>query len=184
MNNKMNNKNILAAIGIAAFAVLSTSTVFASTFSVSTVAGGANDYQEAVTGTLTSSSFDIFSDNTAWTGPAQATATATEAGDSSVSVDALSAFDNFNLSAKTAYSTSYTNNTATSIDFTYNFFINGPSVEIFDYAYIDETSGLTALANANVSMSTTGGASDELVVSLELLGGRKNHSIFSSGDIA
>ncbi len=183
----MNKNNIITMSGVASLFLLSASSVSAATYEVSSFAGGLLDSQGPVsTGTISSISTDPNGENLNWSGDARAYATANESGQSAVSADGLYACGlcEFDLYAEALYLTSYTNNTSSAVSFTYDFFINGPSVEVVDYAGIDQTSGLRAEAYAGVFMSTTGGVYDSMALSAQLFGGRVDHDFYSYGSTA
>jgi len=176
----MNKNNLLNASAIAALALFSNSTVSAASFEVHTFIAGVDTFQGPFTSGVTSLvSTDADGSTFDFTSPAIASATANEAGQSAVSAEGIYACGSclFELTADSYFETSYTNNTAGSIDFTYNFLISGPSVEILDYAYVDQSSGLGAEATANIFMSTTGGVTASQDYFLTVAGGRASHIV-------
>ncbi|MCW9014020.1 MAG: VPLPA-CTERM sorting domain-containing protein [Gammaproteobacteria bacterium] len=183
----MITKNLVAVSGVAALSLLTMSSASAVSLSVFTSAGTVSDSQGPVTtGALNSLTTDSEGSDFSWAGPAQAQAAADDTGRSAVSAEGLYACGSceFDLVAESLFATSYTNNTSGSVNFTYDFYINGPTVEVVDYANVGPASGLSAEAYVDVWMSTSGGASDTMGVSAQLFGGDAGHDFYSYGSTA
>jgi len=173
----MNKDIFLNAIFIAFITIFSNS-LFAGTIEVyaDDWVNGVSDVSSATSGTIGASVTDSNGSLTNWSGSATATATGTSTGFTAVSVEGLYACCDFDLSAETFYTTSYTNSTAFATDFTYNFLINGPAVELFGSSL-----GLGAQAKANVYMYTDSGVTDEVTLFLELANYGNGLELLSSG---
>jgi len=176
----MNKNNLIIASAFTALASFSSTAVLAASFEVHTFVDGIDTFQGPFTSGSTSLvSTDANGSMLDFNNSAIASASANDSGQSAVSAEGLYACGSclFELTADSYFETSYTNNTAGSIDFTYDYLINGPSVEILDYAYVDDSSGLGAEATANIFMSTSGGVTASQDYFLTVAGGRASHVV-------
>ncbi len=190
-SNSMNIKRIAAVVGAAVFSLTVNISAEAVTFSVHTSAGQIpgvlDDFQgPANTGLLSSTSTDNGGSGLDFSGVATSRAVGNSDGLASVSAEGVYACGScvFELTADSLFETSFTNTSANAVNFTYDFFINGPSVELVDFANIDESAGLRMFTEANVTMITSGGVSDSFAASLELTGGDSSHTVNSVGGFA
>lgn len=183
----MINKQYFLTTCAALLSFFASASLQAGSITVSTLAGGLTDTQgPATSGTLILNSTDSEGSSLDFSGLATAAAAGNSDGVAGVLAEGLYACGSctFELTAESFYEVSFTNSTAFDASFSYDFFISGPSVELVDYAFIDESAGLVMFASADVSMSTTGGSSDSFYAALELSGGDQSHSIFAEGATA
>ena len=187
----MKFKQIVTVAGAAILALLASETVQAATISVHTSAGvipGVIDGFQgpATSGSLTSTTTDSEGSSLDFSGIATSRATGNVDGLAAVSAEGLYACGSclFELTADSTFETVFTNTSSSSVNFTYDFFINGPSVELVDFANIDESAGLFMHTEASVTMATSGGASDSFFAMLDLAGGDKSHTVASVGGTA
>jgi len=181
------NKNQFVISCITVFSFLFSVTSSAATYEVSTFTNGPlEDMQGPVsTGTISSTSIDTNGSALDSQGDAAAKATADETGRSAVSTEGVFfTGQGFESGASAFFLTTFTNDTSSSLNFTYEFMINGPSVEIVDFASADQTNGPSAEATASIFMSTSGGDSDSVSLDALLFGGSFGHTFNSFGNTA
>jgi hypothetical protein len=184
----MNTKKLAVTIGVTALSLTINTSIYAATISVNTsagIVGGSIDSnsQSASSGSLSSTSTDVGGSGLDFNGAAIARAAANINGQTAVSAEGVYACGicNFELVANSLFETGFTNNSAGAVNFTYDFFISGPSVELVDFANITELAGLVMHTEANVIMSTTGGANDSFFAMLDLTGGDASHTVNAVG---
>ena len=184
----MNIRKIVCVATATLFPLAICLTAEAVTFSVHTAvgddAGLLDDFQgPATAGSLLSTSVDAGGSSLDFSGDAVSRAVGDENGLAAVSTEGVYACGSclFLQTADSLSESSFTNTSASAVTFTYDFFINGPLVELVDFAIVDEFAGLSSNAQASVTMTTSGGASDSFFASLLLTGGLGHHTVDAVG---
>ena len=153
----------------------------------SSVSGTQSDPQgPATSGSLTSSVSAPDGANTAFSGPAYATAAADASGHSAVVADGNFPSGNASnsLTATASHSQQFTNSTGASQSFLYNFSIFGPTLTLSDYAGLaagDPNPPLSSYYSVEITVDHGAGAATVWNSTGVLTGGRLGHILTTDG---